>query len=48
VLSGQLGMGAEMGLVIALVKRFRELTLGLPALAVAWAAELKRWQRRPA
>jgi putative membrane protein len=46
VLSAQLGIGAELGLVIALVKRLRELALGLPALAVAWTAELRRWQRR--
>jgi len=46
VLAAELGLGAELGLVIALVKRFRELALGVPALGLAWAAELRRWQRR--
>jgi putative membrane protein len=45
VLSDQLGLGTELGLVISLVKRFRELALGLPALALAYSGELKRWRR---
>ena len=46
VLATQLGLGPEMGLVIALVKRLREFALGLPALTVAWTAELRRWRKR--
>jgi hypothetical protein len=46
VLTAELGLGPELGLIIALVKRFREVALGGPALAVAWAAEMRRWQRR--
>jgi putative membrane protein len=45
-LTAELGLGAELGLVIALVKRCRELALGLPALALAWAGEIRRWRRR--
>ncbi len=45
VLSQQLGLGAELGLVISLVKRFRELALGIPALALAYSGELRRWRR---
>ena len=32
----QLGLGAEAGLALSLVKRFRELALGLPALAAGY------------
>jgi putative membrane protein len=45
VLSQQLGLGGELGLVISLVKRFRELALGVPALVLAYPGELKRWRR---
>ena len=46
VLTTQLGLGPEMGLVIALVKRCREVALGVPAARVAWAGEMRRLQRR--
>ena len=46
ILTAQLGFGAELGLVISLVKRLRELALGLPALALLWAGETQRWRRR--
>ncbi len=45
VLSSQLGLGGELGLVISLVKRFRELALGIPALGLAYSGELRRWRR---
>ncbi|HUK58214.1 MAG TPA: flippase-like domain-containing protein [Stellaceae bacterium] len=45
VLSQQLGLGGELGLVISLVKRFRELALGIPAVALAYSGELRRWRR---
>lgn len=41
VLTAEFGFGGELGLVISLAKRLRELALGLPALALAYAAELK-------
>jgi putative membrane protein len=37
VLSTQLGLGPELGLLVSLVKRLREVTLGLPALGLAMA-----------
>lgn len=46
VLTTELGLGPELGLVIALVKRFRELAFGLPALALAWMAEMRHWRER--
>ncbi len=46
VLTTQLGLGPELGLVISLVKRCRELALGVPALVVAWVGEMRRWRRR--
>lgn len=45
VLASELGIGGELGLVISLVKRFRELALGIPALALAYSGELERWRR---
>ena len=45
VLSQQLGLGGDLGLVISLVKRFRELALGIPALVLAYSGELRRWRR---
>ena len=44
VLSQQLGLGGDLGLVISLVKRFRELALGVPALTLAYSGEIKRWR----
>ena len=49
VLGGLLGLGPEVGLTLSLVKRVRELVLGLPGLA-AWQAvegrSLMRWAAR--
>lgn len=42
LLLGQLiGLSPQSTLVLALIKRVRELTVGLPALAVWWAAEAR-------
>jgi putative membrane protein len=43
VLSAQLGLGPELGLLVSLVKRLRELALGVPGLAVGYAVEWRRW-----
>jgi putative membrane protein len=46
VLSAQLGLGPELGLVISLVKRLRELALGIPALAFLYGTEMRRFHQR--
>ena len=47
LLAAQLGLGAEIGLGLSLVKRCRELALGIPALAVG-GIELARGRRTDA
>jgi putative membrane protein len=42
VLCGQLGLGAEIGLALALAKRARELILGLPALLCGYVIQARR------
>ena len=44
LLAAQLGFGGEVGLALSLVKRCREIALGIPALAVGGVA-LTRGQR---
>jgi glycosyltransferase 2 family protein len=46
LLGSALGLGPDLGLVLALAKRSRELVLGLPALATAYALELRRFKTR--
>ncbi len=45
LLGSIVGVGAETGLVLSLLKRVRELTVGLPALAV-WQVQEGRWMAR--
>src|SRR5258706_1841282 len=47
LLCGQLGIGAEAALALALVKRFREVAIGLPGLIAGSVIQANRW-RRPA
>jgi putative membrane protein len=42
VLCGQLGLGPEIGLAVALAKRCRELVLGLPALLTGYVIQARR------
>lgn len=47
LLTALLGLGPETGLILSLVKRVRELALGVPAL-VSWQwTEGRRWRARP-
>jgi putative membrane protein len=46
ILGSQVGLGAETSLALSLVKRFRELVLGLPGLAVWQLAEGRQLWRR--
>jgi putative membrane protein len=48
LLSGQLGIGPETALALALVKRCRELVLGVPGLAAGYLIQARRWGRGPA
>ncbi|MGH7072917.1 MAG: lysylphosphatidylglycerol synthase domain-containing protein [Stellaceae bacterium] len=45
LLGSALGLGPDAGLVLALVKRLRELVLGLPALAAGYLIEARRLLR---
>jgi putative membrane protein len=45
LLAAQLGLGGEIGLGLSLIKRCRELALGLPALAVGGLALTRRRHR---
>jgi putative membrane protein len=45
LLCGQLGIGAEGALALALVKRFREIAIGLPGLLTGWIIHTRRWRR---
>ena len=45
VIAGLLGLGPDVGLALSLVKRVREIAVGVPAL-LAWQwAEGRRWWR---
>ena len=46
VLAMQTGVPADLALTLALVKRCRELALGLPALVACYVLEKKAWRRR--
>jgi len=45
LLSAQLGLGPETGLVLALAKRFRELSLGIPAIVAGYVIETRNLVR---
>ena len=48
LLGAALGFGPEMGLVVALAKRCRELILGLPALAIGYLLEARNLMQEAA
>ncbi len=45
LLCSQLGIGAEGALALALVKRFREVAIGLPGLIAGSVIQTRRWRR---
>jgi putative membrane protein len=48
LLGSQLGLGPEAGLVLALAKRFRELSLGIPAMIAGYVLETRHLVRMKA